>query len=68
MTEKDGDRASTSGGERQIELDHPAREYVVFPQVRTASKCEEYFVFGTKEKGNRLHGSGNESTCEGVGR
>ena len=60
-------RRETSEDERgRNGLNSPSTRFFVF-QIRTAS-CEEHFVFGTGEKGNRLEGSGNESTCEGAGR
>ena len=45
------------------------RRFFVF-QIKTA-KCEEpevFFCVRDGGEGNRLEGSGNESTCEGTGR
>ena len=61
-TMQEGDRASTRGG--RDGLNSPRARLFVF-QTSTEN-CEEYFVCGTGVKGNRLEGSGNQSTFEGA--
>ena len=47
-------------------LNSPCAIILVF-QIGAVS-ARSFLFFGTGEKGNRLEGSGNESTCEGSGR
>ena len=63
MTKEEGDRASTSGRDG---LNSPCARFFVFRSVPKAAKS--LLFWGAGEKGYRLEGSGNQSTCEGADR
>ena len=60
-TKEEGDRASTSGGERRIELTLRDKIWLSRSEAQVARIV---LLFETGDKGNQLEGSGNGSTHE----
>ena len=64
-TREEGDWASTCG-EKADELPLRDNFFSAIFQIRTAS-ARSILFFRMAEKGNRLEGNGNKSTCKGAG-